>query len=107
MPTQRHGTATPEDRDKREKRDVRQEVTDRIIIAVEENTAPWQRPYDGGPRSGPINAVTGKEYNGGNRMLLATVAPTGDPRWVTYKQAAEQDWQVKKGEHGIPIEVSC
>ena len=105
MPTQRHGTATPEDRDKREKRDVRQEVTDRIIIAVEENTAPWQRPYDGGPRSGPINAVTGKEYNGGNRMLLATVAPTGDPRWVTYKQAAEQDWQVKKGEHGIPIEV--
>ncbi|MDA8152019.1 MAG: zincin-like metallopeptidase domain-containing protein, partial [Acidithiobacillus sp.] len=105
MPTQRHGTATPEDRDKREKRDVRQEVTDRIITAVEENTAPWQRPYDGGPRSGPINAVTGKEYNGGNRMLLATVAPTGDPRWVTYKQAAEQDWQVKKGEHGIPIEV--
>lgn len=105
MPTQRHGTATPEDRDKREKRDVRQEATDRIITAVEENTAPWQRPYDGGPRSGPINAVTGKEYNGGNRMLLATVAPTGDPRWVTYKQAAEQDWQVKKGEHGIPIEV--
>ena len=105
MPTQRHGTATPEDRDRREKRDVRQEVTDRIIAAVEDNTAPWQRPYDGGPRSGPINAVTGKEYNGGNRMLLATVAPTGDPRWVTYKQAAEQDWQVKKGEHGIPIEV--
>jgi len=105
MPTQRHGTATPEDRDKREKRDVRQEVTDRIITAVEENTAPWQQPYDGGPRSGPINAVTGKEYNGGNRMLLATVAPTGDPRWVTYKQAAEQGWQVKKGEHGIPIEV--
>ncbi|MHB1495564.1 MAG: ArdC family protein [Acidithiobacillus sp.] len=105
MPTQRHGTATPEDRDRREKRDVRQEVTDRIIAAVEDNTAPWQRPYDGGPRSGPINAVTGKEYNGGNRMLLATVAPTGDPRWVTYKQAEEQGWQVKKGEHGIPIEV--
>lgn len=105
MPTQTHGTTTPEDRDRREKRDVRQEVTDRIIAAVEDNTAPWQRPYDGGPRSGPINAVTGKEYNGGNRMLLATVAPTGDPRWVTYKQAEEQGWQVKKGEHGIPIEV--
>ncbi|MHB9043156.1 ArdC family protein [Acidithiobacillus sp.] len=105
MPTQRHSTVTPEDRDRREKRDVRQEVTDRIIAAVEENTAPWQRPHDDGPRSGPINAVTGKEYNGGNRMLLATVAPTGDPRWVTYKQAEEQGWQVKKGEHGIPIEV--
>ena len=105
MPTQRHSTVTPDDRDRREKRDVRQEVTDRIIAAVEGNTAPWQRPHEGGPRSGPINAVTGKEYNGGNRMLLATVAPTGDPRWVTYKQAAEQDWQVKKGEHGIPIEV--
>lgn len=105
MPTQKHSIVTPDDRDRREKRDVRQEVTDRIIAAVEDNTAPWQRPYDGGPRSGPINAVTGKEYNGGNRMLLATVAPTGDPRWVTYKQAEEQGWQVKKGEHGIPIEV--
>ena len=105
MPTQTHSTTTPEDRKGREKRDVRQEVTDRIIAAVEENTAPWQRPCDGGPRSGPINAVTGKEYNGGNRMLLATVAPTGDPRWATYKQAEEQGWQVKKGEHGIPIEV--
>ncbi|MBU2844267.1 DUF1738 domain-containing protein [Acidithiobacillus ferriphilus] len=105
MPTQTHGTTTPEDRKGREKRDVRQEVTDRIIAAVEDNTAPWQRPYDGGPRSGPINAVTGKEYNGGNRMLLATVAPTGDPRWVTYPQAEEQGWQVKKGARGIPIEV--
>ena len=105
MPTQRHSAITPDNRDRREKRDVRQEVTDRIVAAVEENTAPWQRPYDGGPRSGPINAVTGKEYNGGNRMLLATVAPTGDPRWVTYKQAHEQGWQVKKGEHGVPIEV--
>ncbi|WP_291525313.1 zincin-like metallopeptidase domain-containing protein [Acidithiobacillus sp.] len=102
MPTQTHSTTTPTNR---EKRDVRQEVTNRIVAAVEENTAPWQRPYDGGPRSGPINAVTGKEYNGGNHVLLATVAPTGDPRWVTYKQAAEQGWQVKKGEHGIPIEV--
>ena len=27
-----------------------------------------------------------------------------DPRWMTYKQAAEQGWQVRKGERGTHIE---
>ena len=27
-----------------------------------------------------------------------------DPRWMTYKQAADQGWQVRKGEKGTQIE---
>jgi len=27
-----------------------------------------------------------------------------DPRWMTYKQAAENGWQVRKGEEGTHIE---
>ena len=27
-----------------------------------------------------------------------------DPRWMTYKQAAENGWQVRKGEKGTHIE---
>ncbi len=89
----------------REKRDVRQEVTDRVIQALEQGAAPWQQPFEGGPRSGPVNAVTGKPYTGGNHIWLAMVQPTSDPRWCTFHQAKAAGWMVKKGEHGVPIEV--
>jgi antirestriction protein ArdC len=87
------------------KRDVRQEVTDALIKAMEEGRAPFQMPHESGPRTGPINAVTGKAYTGGNHMFLSVAAPTSDPRWCTYNQAKAEDWQVQKGAKGIPIEV--
>jgi len=89
----------------KEKRDVRKEVTDALIRAIEEGKAPWQQPFEGGPREAPINAVTGRPYTGGNHLWLSMVAPSADPRWCTYKQAQEQGWQVRKGEQGVPIEV--
>jgi antirestriction protein ArdC len=91
--------------EEREKRDVRQDVTDRIIAAVEAGKAPWQRPHEGGLREPPRNAVTDRPYTGGNHLWLALVSPTPDPRWCTFAQAKAQGWQVKKGEHGYPIEV--
>ena len=91
--------------EEREKRDVRQDVTDRIIAAVEQGKAPWQRPHEGGLREPPRNAVTDRPYTGGNHLWLALVSPTPDPRWCTFAQAKAQGWQVKKGEHGYPIEV--
>jgi antirestriction protein ArdC len=91
--------------EEREKRDIRQEVTERVIAAMENGTAPWQCPHEGGPRSGPVNAVTGKPYTGGNHIWLAMVQPTADPRWATFAQAKAAGWMVKKGEHGVPIEV--
>jgi len=92
-------------KEEREKRDIRQEVTDRVIAAMENGTAPWQCPHEGGPRPGPVNAVTGKPYTGGNHIWLAMVAPSADPRWCTFAQAKAAGWMVKKGEHGVPIEV--
>ncbi|MHB1641978.1 MAG: ArdC family protein [Acidithiobacillus sp.] len=89
----------------KERRDIRQEVTGRIIEAIEEGTAPWQCPHEGGPRQVPQNAVTGKPYTGGNHIWLSMVSPSADPRWCTYNQAKDQGWQVRKGERGTPIEV--
>jgi len=89
----------------REKRDVRQDVTDALIKAIEEGRAPFQMPFDGGPREAPQNAVTGRPYTGGNHIWLSMVAPGADPRWCTYNQAKDQGWQVRKGERGTPIEV--
>ena len=87
-------------------RDHYQDVTDRIIAALEAGTPPWRRPWDpdkaGGPAM-PQNASTGQRYRGINTLTLgmSTLAfSSGDPRWATYKQAEERGWQVRKGEHG-------
>jgi len=88
------------------RRDHYQEVTDRIIAALEAGTPPWRRPWDpdkaGGPAM-PCNATTGQRYRGINVLTLGMSAlafSSGDPRWATYKQAAEQGWQVRRGERG-------
>ncbi len=88
------------------RRDHYQEVTDRIIAALEAGTPPWRRPWDpdkaGGPAM-PRNAATGQRYRGINTLSLG-MSPlaftSGDPRWATYKQAEERGWQVRKGERG-------
>ena len=85
--------------------DHRQEVTDTIIRMLEEGVAPWQKPWEGFGM--PYNPTSAKEYRGGNAVnLMASALEQGftDPRWLTYRQAAENDWQVKKGEQGTRIE---
>jgi antirestriction protein ArdC len=87
-------------------RDHYQEVTDRIIAALEAGTPPWRKPWDpdkaGGPAM-PRNAATGHRYRGINVLTLG-MSPlaftSGDPRWATYKQSEERGWQVRKGERG-------
>ena len=88
-----------------EKRDFRQEVTDSIVRMLEEGVAPWQKPWEA--TGVPLNPTTGKSYRGGNAIhLMATGIRRSfeDPRWMTYRQASEQGWQVRKGEKGAQIE---
>jgi len=86
-------------------RDVYQEVTDRIVKALEEGTVPWLRPWRDG-KSGsalePYNALSGRPYNGINLLILGTM-PYSDLGWLTYKQAAELGGNVRKGEKGTGI----
>jgi antirestriction protein ArdC len=91
------------------RRDFRQEVTDRIINMLETGVAPWQKPWNPADASldMPMNPTTGKTYRGGNAIhLMATGLSRGygDPRWMTYRQAAALTWQVRKGEKGTQIE---
>jgi len=87
-------------------RDHYMEVTNQIIAALEAGTPPWRKPWDPGKAGTPgmpCNAVTGIRYRGINVVTLATspLALAGaDPRWATYKQAADRAWQVKKGARG-------
>ena len=90
-------------------RDFRQEVTDRILTMLEKGVAPWQKPWNPGEGSFamPRNPITDRNYRGGNAIhLMATALQRGydDPRWMTYKQAAEHGCQVRRGEKGTQIE---
>jgi antirestriction protein ArdC len=91
------------------KRDFRQEVTDRIITMLENGVAPWQKPWNPSEASVgmPFNPTTERAYRGGNAIhLMATGIRQGydDPRWMTYKQAGDHGWQVRRGEKGTQIE---
>ena len=92
-----------------ERRDHYQEVTDRMVEALEQERKPWVRPWDpdacGGPQA-PLNPTTGRRYRGVNVLILGMdmrAFETGDPRWCTYQQASEAGWQVRKGEKSTTI----
>jgi antirestriction protein ArdC len=84
--------------------DIYQEVTDKIVTALETGTAPWLRPWKSGVGTAlvPHNAVTGRAYNGINWLVLACAAYTSTG-WLTYKQAQDLGGNVRKGEKGTRI----
>ena len=95
--------------DKPPLRDLRQEVTDNIVPMLERGVAPWQKPWEPGTGSlaMPFNPTSDRAYRGGNAIHLMAVGMARgyeDPRWMTYKQAAEKGWQVRGGEKGTQIE---
>jgi antirestriction protein ArdC len=70
-------TATQKPRGKRSKtprRDLYQEVTDKIIAQLETGTVPWVQPWGrdhiAAPMGLPTNAATGNRYSGINILLL-------------------------------------
>ena len=92
-----------------QRRDHYQELTDKIIAALEAGVAPWRRPWDPNACSGsnmPVNVATGHRYRGVNLFVLG-MSPlaftSGDPRWCSYRQAAARGWQVRKGEKATPV----
>ncbi|CAJ4332716.1 antirestriction protein [Burkholderia pseudomallei] len=84
-----------------ERPDLFQEVTDKIVDALENGTAPWQKPW-AASFEWPNNGTTGKPYHGINVMLLAA-NEFQDGRYCSFKQAKEKNWSVQKGERGTPI----
>jgi hypothetical protein len=96
--------------DKPALRDFRQEVTDNIIGMLERGVAPWQKPSEPGAGSLgiPFNPTSERAYRGGNAIhLMATGLQRGyeDSRWMTYKQASDNGWQVRRGEKGTPDRI--
>ena len=77
-------------------------VAERLIAAIEAGTAPWLKPWLPGETALPFNAVTRKQYQGINPILLMSTG-YGDPRWIGFAQAKAKGARVRKGEKGTPI----
>jgi antirestriction protein ArdC len=86
-------------------RNLRHEVTLRILTELEAGVLPWRKPWSATPGfNTPCNAVTRREYNGVNRILLLMRSKRWPmPRFLTFKQALELGGHVRKGEHGTKI----
>ena len=74
---------------------------EKILEQLKNGTAPWVKPWEVAP-SAPFNPVSGVKYRGINAISLHCEGKE-DPRWMTYKQAASKEYQVRKGEKGSPI----
>lgn len=86
---------------------IRDQVTQRIVEALEAGTPPWRRGWDA--MESHFNASTCKQYQGINQLLLG-MSGFSDPRWLTLKQANAmksdehpEGLRVKKGEKATMI----
>ncbi len=80
-----------------------EQVAAKLIEQLEAGTAPWQKLWEPGTPSLPHNPVSGTRYKGSNVIWLEAQG-RGDPRWMTYRQAASIEAQVRKGEKGTLIQ---
>ena len=75
-------------------------IVEKIVEALGKGEIPWRKPW----RSvAAHNAITRSEYRGINALVLNLASSYPDPRFLTYKQAAEIGAQVRKGEKGWPV----
>ena len=79
----------------------RKELVDKVIANMNKGYI-WEAGWDiNALRS--QNPVSGAKYNGINKLSLGYVVSENnyqDPRFVTFKQAQDNNWKVKRGEHG-------
>ncbi|GAB5469818.1 MAG: zincin-like metallopeptidase domain-containing protein [Rhodospirillales bacterium] len=90
------------------KRDIRQEITDKIVRLLDSiDLEDYQAPFAGLAAQGwPINPTTEHRYQGINIPSLwidQQEKQFTSNRWATFRQWKESGAQVRKGEKGSPI----
>ncbi|TWT86720.1 DNA primase TraC [Pseudobythopirellula maris] len=87
---------------KKPRRDLYQEITDRILGLLDRGVVPWRNPIRRQGGGGwPKNLTTDKRYRGVNVFLLAVTAferGFGSDYWLTFRQAKQNGGSIRKGE---------
>ena len=84
--------------------DSRKEIADKILESMKSGELMWRKDWQ---KLAPYNGKTGRNYHGINQVRLFVESVSrglDDPRFMTYKQAEEQGYNVKKGAQGIMLE---
>jgi antirestriction protein ArdC len=87
---------------KPEREHVYDQITNRIIRALEAGTVPWQKPW-GASGGWPRSMTTGKRYQGVNVLMLGMTSEErayGSQWWGTYRQIEELGGHVLRGQSG-------
>lgn len=90
---------------KKQKRNLKKEITANIIKALEKGVAPWVKGWSGGDGF-PINGGSKRRYRGVNVLnLIATARFSGysSNEWFTYKQANDLGGSVRAGQRGSTV----
>jgi len=86
----------------KERFDIHQHITDRLIAVIESGVGQWQMPWHRGSGSKrPVNIASGNPYNGVNILALwieAQVNGYGSHLWGTFRQWADRGANVRKGQ---------
>lgn len=85
-----------------DKKHFHEEFAEKIIAMLEKGTAPWQQPWTPAEYLAPRNPQSGTVYQGINRLNLS-MSGYADPRWMTFKQANEAGYKIKRGSHATDI----
>lgn len=83
---------------------LREEMAQKFAQALNMAQLPWKACWQ---QARPQNAVTGSYYRGINAFWLAHIASErgyADPRWCTFRQAADKGWHIQKGASACRIE---
>jgi putative DNA primase/helicase len=82
-------------------------VVKQLIEQMRDGTSIFQKPWtsDGAPIGLPMNPISGNRYHGANVLHLMALGHE-DCRYVTYKQAKDAGWQVRRGERSTTIKFT-
>ena len=79
----------------------RKQLVDAVLKNLENGVGLWKQGWSGG--GAPVSAITGKRYNGVNRIFLMLASMErgySDNRWLTYKQMEDKGWSFKTDAEG-------
>ncbi len=85
----------------------RKEIVDRLIAQMEKGYAATRAAWNKAATGRPYNPISDAVYKGGNRfrlMLAAEENGFSDPRWMTFKQASENNYRIASGAKGVLLE---
>ena len=79
----------------------RQRLVDTIMANLENNKSLWRQGWQ--VTGAPISAISGKRYNGVNRLFLSIATMErgySDNRWLTFNQMKDKGWEFKRDAEG-------